>query len=378
MAYRIGIDARKLTDYGIGTYIQHLIRGLAARDRENEYFLFVGEEGAAALFDLPDNFHPVIERSPGYSARELFALTWQLLRHRIDLYHATHYVLPIWVPRKSVVTIHDIIHLLYPEFLPNRFAFFYAQRMIARALDRSDRVLTDSVSTRTDLVTHFDTDLTKIEVVYPGIEQRFHQSVEPSEIARVKQRFSLDRPYALFVGNPKPHKNLPNILTAFAEAVGKGQLDIDLVCAGGHSEQHEHNRHTAVRLGIEDRFKTIGYVEDDDLPALYQGAEVFLYPTLYEGFGLPVVEAMASGIPVITSNTSALKEIGQGAARLVDPLNVQQMTREITRCLTDQDLRERLRQAGKQRAQSYSWDQTADRVLEVYRATLEDGYFPGT
>ena len=375
MAYRIGIDARKLTDYGIGTYVQHLIRGLAARDRDNEYFLFVGEQGAAALFDLPDNFHTVIERSPGYSVRELFAVTWQLLRHSIDLYHATHYVLPIWVPGKSIVTIHDIIHLLYPEFLPNRFAFFYAQRMIARALAASNRVLTDSQSTRNDLVSYFDTDVTKIDVVYPGIERRFLQPVEPTEIDRVRQRFSLTKPYALFVGNPKPHKNLPNILSAFAGAVIGNDFDVDLVCAGGHMEEHEHNRHTATRLGIDERFKTLGYVEDEDLPALYQGAEVFLYPTLYEGFGLPAVEAMASGIPVITSNTSALKEIAQGAARLVDPLNIQQMSQEIARCLTDENLRRELKQAGRERAANYSWDQAAERVLEAYRSTLEEGYF---
>ncbi len=375
MGYRIGIDARKLNDYGIGTYIQQLIRGLAARDEDNDYYLFVGEQGAATLFDLPENFRPVIERSPGYSARELLALSWQLVRHRIDLYHATHYVLPVWIPKKSVVTIHDIIHLLYPQFLPNRMAFFYAQRMISRALRKSDRVLTDSKTTRRDLMHQLKTDVSKIEVVYPGVEERFLQPVEQERIDRFRTDNDLDRPYALFVGNPKPHKNLPNILQAFAGAIQSTDLPFDLVCAGGRREQHRRNQFTAQRLGIEDRFRVLGHVDDADMNALYQGAHLFLYPTLYEGFGLPVVEAMASGVPVVTSSTSALKEIAQGAARLVDPLDVAALSREIGRCLTDDKLRQELIAAGKVRAKQYSWDRTADRILEIYQDTLEEGYF---
>lgn len=375
MSHRIGIDARKLTDYGIGTYIQHLIRGLADLDGDNEYFVFVGEDGAAALFDLPDNFQVIVEKAPGYSVRELFTLTWRLIRHRIDIYHATHYVLPIWVPRKSVVTIHDIIHLLYPEFLPNRLAFLYAQRMISRALTASDRVLADSSTTRKDLISYFDTDSTKIEVVYPGIDRRYFERLEDGEVERVRDRFDLDKPYALFVGNPKPHKNLSNIITAFAQAHEGRDLDFDLVCVGGDEEAHAHNRHTASRVGIADRLRILGRVNADHLPALYQGSALFVYPTLYEGFGLPVVEAMASGVPVITSNTSALKEVAEGAARLVDPLDVTALTQEIARCLTDESLRQRLRQAGRERAREYSWEKTARRVLEVYESTLEDGYF---
>lgn len=375
MPYRIGIDARKLSDYGIGTYIQHLIRGLAARDQENEYFIFVGEQGHTSLFDLPDNFRTIVERSPGYSVRELFALSWRLLRHRIDLYHATHYVLPILVPGKSVVTIHDIIHLLYPEFLPNRFAFFYAQRMIGRALARSNRVLADSETTRQDLISYFETDSTKIEVVYPGIDRRFFDRLDDEAITEVRKRFRLERPYAFFVGNPKPHKNLPNIITAFASALEGRDLDFDLVCAGGNEEEHARNHNVAGRLGIGDRFRTLGRVDDRDLPPLYQGAQLFIYPTLYEGFGLPVVEAMASGVPVITSNTSALKEVAEGAARLVDPLDVTALTQEIARCLTDESLRQRLQAAGIERARHYSWDRTADRVLEVYESALEEGFF---
>ncbi|MCP5120179.1 MAG: glycosyltransferase family 4 protein, partial [bacterium] len=130
MSYTIAIDARKIRDFGIGTYVRNLIRELAEIDRDNTYFVITGPNGRDALKRLPENFHVTIQRSPVYSVRELFALSWQLMRLKVDLYHATHYVMPLMVPCRTVVTIHDIIHLLYPEFLPSRLAFIYAERMI--------------------------------------------------------------------------------------------------------------------------------------------------------------------------------------------------------------------------------------------------------
>src|SRR5262249_47177243 len=159
----IGIDARKIRDFGIGTYIRNLVRGLAQLDQENRYLLLVGPNGPEVLAGLPDNFQLVAERARVYSARELWSLSWRLWRMRLDLYHATHYVLPLVVPCKAVVTIHDIIHLLYPEFLPSRLAFFYAQRMIRRSLTRSDRVIAVSQNTRSDLLRFFDADGRSIE-----------------------------------------------------------------------------------------------------------------------------------------------------------------------------------------------------------------------
>ncbi|MCB1035014.1 MAG: glycosyltransferase, partial [Acidobacteria bacterium] len=156
MAYTIGIDARKLHDFGIGTYVRNLVYHLAAIDAENRYVLFTGPQRKDALRDLPENFRILTESSPVYSVRELVALSWKLFRLDLDLYHATHYVLPAVSPCRVVVTIHDIIHLLYPEYLPNRLAFFYAQRMIRRSLARSDRVITVSRNTKSDLTRYFD------------------------------------------------------------------------------------------------------------------------------------------------------------------------------------------------------------------------------
>ncbi len=367
MPYTIGIDARKLRDFGIGTYVRNLVEALGRIDHENQYVLFVGK---ATPDRLPPNFQLVVERSPLYSLRELMALSWRLLRLRLDLYHATHYVLPSLVPCRAVVTIHDIIHLLYPEFLPNRLAFLYAQRMIRRSLTRGARIIAVSQNTKADLMDYFDVDGRKIRVIYNGVEDAFRRPVPAAERELWRRRLDLPAEYLLFVGNPKPHKNLPNVLRAFARAHASHGVTASLVCVGARSGTDFKLRQLAEQLGIAARLRLVGEVPQEALPAIYQGASLFLYPTLYEGFGLPVIEAMAAGVPVVTSNGSALREIAEGYAHLVDPLDVAAMTAAIVRCLTDQTHREELIQLGRKRAADFDWDQAAEKTREVYLAAL--------
>lgn len=386
----IAIDARKIRDFGIGTYIRNLVRALAQADadsrraevagddttltrwpRDNRYLLLVGPNGMEALADLPDNFKLVPERSKVYSVRELFALSWRLWRLELDLYHATHYVLPLVLPCKAVVTIHDIIHLLYPEFLPSRLAFFYAQRMIRRSLARASRVITVSQNTRSDLLRYFDVDGRKIEVVYNGVDAAFHRQLPEEELERRLAELGVRRPYLLFVGNPKPHKNLHNVIQAYAKALTIHDFEGDLVCVGGQPEADLKIRQRAAAAGVADRLRLLGQVPDEVLPAIYQGATLFVYPTLYEGFGLPVVEAMASGVPVITSNTSALREIGEGYAQLVNPLDVEALARAIAHSMADPDHRRTLADLGRRRAREFSWERAARRTLAIYRSVIE-------
>ena len=373
MAHRIGIDARKLGDFGIGTYVQNLIRSLATLDRENEYFLFVGPSADGTLGELPENFHLVTERAPVYSMRELVALSWRLLRLKLDLYHATHYVLPSIVPCKAVVTIHDIIHLLYPEFLPSRLAFFYAQRMIRRSLHRGDRIITPSLHTKSDLLAHFDVDGHKLQVVRQGVADRFRDPVPLSTRESILKDLGIPSPYLLFVGNPKPHKNLGNVVKAFARALEIKPFEGSLVCVGDRGGTSFKTLQRAQQLGIEDRVLLKGEVDEEVLPAIYQGASLFLYPTLYEGFGLPVVEAMASGVAVITSNSSALQEIAEGYADLVNPLDVEEIARTIAHAMTDRPHRETLAELGRRRAEDFHWERTAQQTLDVYMQAIHAG-----
>jgi glycosyltransferase involved in cell wall biosynthesis len=377
--YRIGIDARKLQDFGIGTYIRNLVRALgvlstlkeaAADDFQARYVLLVRADDREQLADLPGNFELAVESAPVYSARELVTLSWQLWRQRLDLYHATHYVLPAATPPRVVVTIHDIIHLLYPEFLPNRLAFFYARRMIHRSLTRGERIIAVSQNTRADLMETFGVDGKKIEVIYNGVEDVFRRRLPEEEIERWLHSLGLKRPYLLFVGNPKPHKNLDTVVQAYARARQLAPFDAPLICVGNRSGSEFKIRQRAEHLGIGDQVRLLGHVAQEALPAIYQGATLFLYPTLYEGFGLPVIEAMASGTAVITSNTSALKEIAQSYALLVDPLDIPAMAKAIAQCMAEPEHRAALARLGLRRAQDFRWEKTARQTLGVYRSVL--------
>ncbi len=371
--YRIGIDARKLQDFGIGTYVRNLVRALAQIDTgglDLRYALLVRPEDREQLADLPGNFELVVESAPVYSLRELVTLSWRLWRQHLDLYHATHYVLPAALASRVVVTIHDIIHLLYPEFLPSRMAFFYARRMIHRSLTRGDRIIAVSQNTRADLMQQFAVDGRKIEVIYNGVEDVFRRRLPDEEVERALRSLGISRPYLLFVGNPKPHKNLDTVVQAYARARRLAPFDAPLVCAGNRSGSEFKIRQRAEHLGIGDQVRLLGHVAQEILPAIYQGATLFLYPTLYEGFGLPVVEAMASGVAVVTSNTSALKEIAQGYAHLVDPLDVAAMAKAIAQCMSDADHRDALARLGLRRAQDFRWEQAAARTLGLYLSVL--------
>ncbi len=373
MPYTIAIDARKQRDFGIGTYIRNLVDHLAQLDKTNQYLLFVAPDGRDRFDHLPDNFRTVVQRAPVYSVRELATLSWSLLRQEVDLYHSTHYVLPLGIPCKVVTTIHDIIHVLYPEFLPNRVARYYAHAMMRRALNRSDAIITVSDNTKRDLGRHFRVNNDKIQVVHNGIDESFLPVLDEADLRRWLHDFELDETYLLFVGNPKPHKNLDNVIKAYARALEKADFPHPLVCVGDRDGVSFKIRQRARQLGIESRLRLLGHVAQEALPAIYQGATVFLYPTLYEGFGLPVVEAMASGVPVITSNTSALKEIGAGYADLVNPLDVEGMARAIIQCLTDEDHRASLRKLGLRRAHDFRWDRAAHQTLAVYESVLGPG-----
>jgi glycosyltransferase involved in cell wall biosynthesis len=370
LPYTIGIDARKVQDFGIGTYVRNLVRALAALDLENRYVLFVRPEDRELFADLPASFRTAVESSPVYSLRELAALSFQIAKERLDLYHATHYVLPAVVPSKVVVTIHDIIHLLYPDFLPNRFAFLYAQRMIRRSLSRGDRIIAVSGNTKADLVRYFEVDPGKIEMIYNGVEEVFRRRVPPADVEHWQRALGIEPPYLLFVGNPKPHKNLDTVVKAYARARRIAPFTAPLVCVGNRAANEFKIRQRAESLGIGAQVRLLGHVPQEALPAIYQGASLFLYPTLYEGFGLPVVEAMASGLPVLTSNTSALKEIAQGYAIVVEPLDVEEMAKAIARAMADPEERQALARLGQRRAEDFRWSQAAAATLAVYDRVL--------
>ena len=369
---RIGIDARKLKDYGIGSYIRNLLEaiGKLPESRAYRFRVYARRADSDALPDLPGHFEVSHDDSAGYSVAELTRFAWRLMRDRLDLFHATHYVLPPLWKTRAVVTIHDIIHLLYPQFLPSRAAHLYARLMIRRALTRADRIVTVSENTRRDLVNYFEIPAARIDVIYNGVSPRFHPDIPREEKERVASKLGLTIPYLLFLGGEKPHKNVPNVVRAFAKARQERSLPHSLVLAGSLPPNPARLDALISALELTEAVRRPGLVEDADLPALFAGAEAFLYPTLYEGFGLPVVEAMACGTPVLTSATSALQEIAGGHACLVDPMDVDAIASGIARLATDEEARAEFSALGRKRALDFSWDRAARRTLDVYAAAL--------
>ena len=370
LPYTIGLDTRNIKDSGIGIYAGNLVRALARVDNENRYVLLARPQDREAFHGLPDNFHPVFEKAPVYSFRELMALSWRLLRLRIDLYHSTHYVTPMVFQSPVVVTIHDIAHLFYPDFLPSRLSFLYAQRMLRRTLARADRIIAVTQTTRSDLIEHFYVSPKKIHVVYNGVDDAFRKRLPPEELDQWRRNLGLQGPYVLFVGNPFPRKNLDTVVQAFARAREIAPFDATLVCIGDRAGTEFKLRQRAADLGIADRVRLLGRVAPEALPAIYQGATLFLYPTLYEASAMPVVEAMASGVALITSNTASLKEVAEGYAHLVDPLDIDGMAKAIAHTMSDPEHRTALARLGAKRAEDFRWGQTARKTVEIYRAAI--------
>ncbi|HVL69220.1 MAG TPA: glycosyltransferase family 1 protein [Vicinamibacterales bacterium] len=368
---RIAIDARKLRDYGIGTYIRNLVRHLARLDRTTEYVLIVQPPDIEIVAELGENFRTVPDWSRAYSIREQLTIPLDLRRERVDLFHAPHYVLPPLTPCKSVVTIHDCIHLRFPQYLPNRLAYVYARSSLWVATHRASRVLTVSETSKRDILRYFRVPEGKIDVIYNAIDERLGEAPTDAEVAQVRERYQLNDPFVLYAGNIKPHKNLERLIEAF-NTMRKGGLEhVKLLIIGDEISKYATLRRAVHRHKLHKHVRFFGFVPDKTLASLYRLASVFVFPSLYEGFGLPPLEAMAAGTPVITSNVSSLPEVVGDAAILIDPYEPDAIAGAMRRVLTDAPLREDLRRRGLARVREFSWDRSVARVREIYGEVLQ-------
>jgi glycosyltransferase involved in cell wall biosynthesis len=363
---RIGIDARKLHDFGIGTYIRNILRHLARLDRETEFVLLCRPEDREALDRLGENFRAVAEPAGPYSVTEQVRIPLALRREQVTLFHAPHYVLPRLVSCPSVVTIHDCIHLMFPEYLPNRLALSYARASIRTAARRSTRVLTVSESSKKDILRFVDLPPEKIDVIYNAYDERFGEVPGEEEVARVRERYQLEGEFMLYAGNVKPHKNLERLIEAFAIVRRRGVEHVKLVLIGDDISKYASLRRAVHRHQLHQHVRFLGYLPEQTLAVMYRLASVFAFPSLYEGFGLPPLEAMASGTPVVTSNVSSLPEVTAEAALLVDPYDPEAIADGLMRALTDADLRRDLIARGLERARQFSWEASTRRVRAIY------------
>jgi glycosyltransferase involved in cell wall biosynthesis len=365
---RLGIDARKLADFGIGSYLQGLLDELVVLAEESDVVVLVGAESRSLLPRLPERWKLVEVEAPGYSAWEQVAMPAAALRAGVNVLHVPHYVIPLLYPGRIIVTIHDIIHVLFPEFLRHSLGFAYARLLIRAAVRRSSRVVTVSQTTADDLRRLFGANEARLRVIPNGIHAEFFTPGEAGADEAVRERLGVHRPYFLHVGNHKPHKNVESVLKAYQMLVRGGFAQTPaLVLAGGFAPGGELARHAA-GMGLADRVHCVGHLERRELAALFRGASVFVYPTLYEGFGLPVLEAMACGVPVVAGDVAAIREVAGDGVLRVNPRDVVELAAALRRLVEQPDLCGQLRARGREAAARYRWRQAAEATLAEYRA----------
>lgn len=289
----------------------------------------------------------------------------------VGLFHATEHLLPKLTRSRSVFTLHDIAYLLFPEHhLPrNRI---YLRTMMPHFLRRADRIIAVSESTRRDALRSYPLDPEKIEVIPEGVEPRFRPDVDPDDLLRVRGRYALPERFVLSVGTIEPRKNLPTLAEAYA-ALRSRHPGVGLVIAGSRGWLYERFFEQVRSLGLGDSVVFTDHVADEDMPALLNAAEVFAFPSEFEGFGLPPLEAMACGLPVVCSNAASLPEVVGDAGLLLPPRDVSEWVGALDRLLGDASLRADLGAKGLLRARRFSWGTAAERTLEVYRSVMAGG-----
>ncbi len=363
---RIAIDARKLHDYGIGTYVRNLVHWLSKLDDDHTYILLCRPDDEEALRALGPRFQPLPERARNYSVREQVAVPLALARARADLFHAPHYVVSPLTRCPFVVTIHDCIHLRFPQYLPNRVAVRYARSMMSSSARRSRRILTVSQASKQDIQHYLHVPAEKVEVIYNALDERLATPPTESEIARVRQRYQLEAPFILYTGNIKPHKNLDRLIEAYAIMRRQGVVDARLLIIGDEVSKYPNLRRLVHRHQLDRHVRFLGFVSDEMLAILYRLATVFVFPSLYEGFGLPPLEAMAAGTPVITSSISSLPEVVGDAALLIDPHDAGALATAMAQVISDPRLRTDLVARGHERVKAFSWQRSVTRTRDVY------------
>ncbi len=367
---RIAIDARKLHDYGIGTYVRNLVREFSKQDTPEHYVLICRPDDVDFVGSLGPRFEPFVDRSPNYSAREQISVPLDVRRARVQLFHAPHYVVSPLTAGPVVVTVHDCIHLRFPQYLPSRAAYAYARTFMALSARRANRVITVSQASKDDIQHYLHTPADKINVIHNGLDERFLEPPDQDEVARVRDRFMLHAPFVLYAGNIKPHKNVDRLIEAFALMRTTGHEDVKLLIIGDELSKYPNLRRLVHRHHLHQHVRFLGFVPAATLAALYRLARVFVFPSLSEGFGFPPLEAMASGTAVITSNVSSLPEVVDGAALLIDPLDPAALAAAMCKVLGDDALRADLVRRGHIRVKAFSWARAADATRAVYRRVI--------
>ncbi len=356
---------------GVGRYTRNLVSALAQLDRENTYTLFCAGD-APAHHDWPPNFSvrttPVPERflTAGWHKLRL-PLPAERIAGAADIFHSPDFTLPPLSSAAGVVTVHDLSFLKAPECADPGLRAYLTERVPA-SVARAARVLADSENTRRDILELLAVPEDKVAVVYAGVEPRFRPVRDPARLAAVRERYHLPEFFVLFVGTIEPRKNLARLISAYAEMRRQTGLPHALVLSGSKGWLYEDIFTQVTSEGLTEDVLFPGFVADEDLPALYTLADLFAFPSLYEGFGLPPLEAMACGTPVVASNNSSLPEVLGTAALYAEAEDVTGLADAMARILGDATLRARLADLGRAQAARFTWDDAARQLVNAYEA----------
>ncbi|MBN1680952.1 MAG: glycosyltransferase family 4 protein [Anaerolineae bacterium] len=358
---KIAIDASRTTTAqrtGTENYALQLIRAMHQLDTPHHFQLFFRDQPPPGLFPEHPRFtHHVIPWRRVWTHTRFAAALW---RHRPDVTFVPSHVLPVFFPGRAVVTVHDLGFVYFPKAhasIDRRYLAWSTQQNVKRAT----RIIADSLATAQDVAAHYDVSENRIQLVYPGVDDSLQPVTDPAALAAVRQRYGLPERYLLFIGTLQPRKNIARIVQGYARwRASQPNCDTALVLAGPQGWLYDPEW----TAGVEGVLLP-GYVDDDDVAALYSGARALVFTTLYEGFGFPVLEAMRCGIPVLTSTTSSLPEVAGDAALLVNPMAIQAIADGIGKLVSDEALRAELVQKGSQQTQRFTWQRAAAQTLHA-------------
>lgn len=365
----IGIDAsraRRVGRTGTETYSLQLIRHLLALDSGHRFRLYLRQPPEPGLF-LAERANVEWCIIPFPRLWTHLRLSWEMMRQSPDLLFVPSHVLPLWHPSRSVVTVHDLGYRYFP-CTHSSFTRRYLEVSTRWNGRQAHRLLADSEATRQDLLKFYGVPEGKVRVVYPGVDETMKPVQDAATLTSVQARYGIQGPYILHVGTLHPRKNLLTLLRAFARLQMRQevrQMGVRLVLAGGQGWHSSDAFQETERLGLSAQVIFAGHVPDADLPALLSGAVCLAFPTLYEGFGFPVVEAQACGTPVLCSNVSSLPEVAGDAAILLDPLDVDAWTEGLVQILTDEALRTDLTARGFDNVRRFPWPRCATEVMSI-------------
>ena len=387
---RIGIDYTAAVNQGagIGRYTRQLVRALLALDTQDEIVLLAATPRAARRVAAggrrlvrtggaaPESQAPNARLIRLPLSERVLTILWHRLRlplpvelfgGRLDVFHSPDFALPPVRQARTVLTVHDLSFMRVPECSqPSLRA--YLLRVVPPSVRRADVVLADSESTRNDVIELLGVGPDRVRVLYPGVDEGFQRVQDAQVLADVRQRYRLPERFVLSVGTLQPRKNLTRLIEAHKQV--RADADIELVIAGGAGWMYEGIFRRVEELGLQGAVHFPGYVGDEDLPALYTLADLFVFPSLYEGFGLPALEAMACGTPVVTSDVSSLPEVVGDAALMVDPHDVDALAEAMRRVLGEPSLRSAMIRRGLVRAQSFTWSRAAEELLCLYHEVV--------